>query len=94
MQVENKFFNWVLNRSDLLAESTPGAPLVEIVGNNRLLIENHCGVADYGRNEIHVKVSYGAICVQGTCLQLVQMSKQQLLISGCINSVCLLRGDR
>lgn len=92
MQVQNNFFNWVFNRADLLTEPTPGDPLIEIVADRRVLIENHCGVTVYGGKEIRVKVSYGMVCVQGKRLELARMSKQQLVITGCLDSVSLLRG--
>ena len=93
MQMINKIFDWALKNADLLSETRPGLPLVEIAGDKRLLIENHCGVTVYGCKEIRVNVSYGMVCVQGSCLELVRMTDQQLVITGCLDSVTLLRGD-
>lgn len=66
-------------------------PLVEISGEKRVLIENHRGVSQYGREQICVKVSYGQLSVRGNGLTLAQMTKEQLVICGRIDGVSLLR---
>lgn len=76
---------------DLPEEPIPGQPLVEIAGSNRVLIEHHCGVTEYGRNQICVKVKYGKLCVQGKGLELARMTRSVLIISGCIDCVRLER---
>ena len=77
--------------ADLSAEPLPGQPIVEIAGDRRVLIENHFGVKEYSREKIGVKVKYGLVCVCGCNLELVRMTKEQLLISGRIDAVTLIR---
>ncbi len=81
--------SWV---ADLPDEPIPGRPLVEIIDNSRVLIENHNGVNEYGHNLIRIKVKFGSICVCGSNLELVRMTKGQLIISGLIEGVQLCRG--
>lgn len=81
----------VTNGLDLPAEPIPGQPLVELIGERRVLIENHDGVTQYGREKICVKVKYGQIAVQGCGLELARMTKEQLIICGRIDSVTLMR---
>lgn len=90
--MKNNFFDWLMDRTDLLTEPTPGVTLVELAGDKRVLIENHGGVTVYGHREIRIRVSYGMLCVQGTNLELARMSKQQLIITGCIECVSVFRG--
>lgn len=90
--MERKIFDWMTARADLMTEAIPGATLVEISGDRRVLVECHGGVTTYGNKEIRVKVSYGIICVHGTGLELVRMTKQQLVICGCIDCISLVRG--
>lgn len=78
--------------ADLPDEPTPGLPLIEIIDNSRVLIENHKGVNEYGQNLIRIKVKYGSVCVCGQKLELSRMSKGQLIISGIIDSIQLCRG--
>jgi sporulation protein YqfC len=77
---------WAANLPD---EPTPGEPLVEIIGNRQVLIENHNGVSEYGESLIRVKVKFGTICVSGCNLELARMTKGPLIISGLIESVKL-----
>lgn len=78
--------------SPLYSETLPGEPLIEIVGNRRVLIEHHKGVTAYSCNEIRICVSYGQICICGTNLELMCMTKDQLAVTGRINNILLLRG--
>lgn len=78
--------------AELPAEPLPGQTLVELAGDQRVLIERHMGVTQYGCNEILVKVSFGYVQVCGCALELARMSKQQLVITGRINGVSLHRG--
>lgn len=78
---------------DLPGESLPGQVLVEITGENRVLIEHHCGVREYSRERIGVKVKFGLVQICGSCLELKCMTKEQLVISGRIDSVILKRRD-
>jgi len=73
------------------SDALPGMPLVEIIGQCRVLIENHKGVSAYCANRIHINVSYGELCVCGSGLKLAYMSKQRLVITGRIESVALCR---
>ncbi len=77
---------------DLPGESVPTLPLIEIAGEHRVLVENHKGVIGYGDHEICVKVKFGHIKVSGSQLMLSKLTKQQLVISGSIDSVSLCRG--
>ncbi len=77
--------------TDLQGEHLPGVPVVEIAGGNRVLIERHNGVLEYGCQRIRVRVSYGIVCVLGSQLELTRMTKQQLIISGHVDCVQLQR---
>lgn len=78
-------------RLDLPGEAFPGQVLVEIAGENRVLIEHHCGVREYSPERISVKVKYGLLQICGSCLELRCMTKEQLVISGRIDCVMLKR---
>jgi sporulation protein YqfC len=77
--------------TDLQGEAFPGQPLVEIYGERRVLIEHHGGVTEYGRERIQVKMRYGYVCICGTCLELARMTAEQLIITGRIDSVNIIR---
>lgn len=71
----------------------PGQCLVELAGQQRVLIENHQGVRAYSRECILVKVNFGCVRVWGSCLELAKMTRDQLVILGSIEGVRLLRRD-
>lgn len=77
--------------SELESEALPGLPILEIAGDRRVLIERHGGVLEYGPERIRIRVAYGTVCITGCGLELVRMSRQQLVISGRVDSVCLQR---
>ena len=74
----------MMMRMDLPCEVPPGTSLVEIIGNRRIFIENQMGVFSYSRCSITVKVRCGFVCVTGENLELQQMTKDHLVISGLI----------
>lgn len=80
------------NAADLPDAPIPGLPLIELAGDARVLMENHCGVTEYGKERICVKVKFGQVCVCGQDLNLAKMTKSQLVICGRIQSVELYRG--
>lgn len=82
------------DEADLAAEPLPGQPVVEIAGEHRVLIENHAGVKGYSRERIVVKVKFGAVCVCGCGLEMMRMTKEQLVIRGRIDAVTLQRREK
>ena len=78
-------------RLALPGETMPGMPVAELAGDRRVLIEGHRGVTEYCREQVTVKVSYGCLRVTGCGLELRQMSRQQLVICGRIDSIQLRR---
>ena len=94
MRQRRSFWETMADAADLKSEPRPGEPLVELVGQCRDLIENHMGVMGYGCDEIRVKVKYGQVIICGQKMMLSRMTKDQLLISGCIDSVRLCRRER
>lgn len=77
--------------ANLPGELPPGMPVVEIAGERRVLIERHSGMVEYSRERICVRVCYGIVCVSGAGLELSLMTSQQLVISGQIDCVQILR---
>ena len=78
-------------RLDLPGETLPGQVLVEIAGESRVLVEHHLGVREYTRQRIGIQVKFGLIQVTGDCLALRRMTREQLVITGRIDSVVLNR---
>lgn len=73
-------------------EPLPGIPLVELCGYERVLIENHKGIVQYGSDNICVKVKFGVIKISGEELQLAYMTSEKVVICGIIRNISLTRG--
>lgn len=91
MQKGRNFFEYILEQPSLNPEAVPGQPIIEIAGDHRVLIENHHGVAAYGKEKILVNVKFGSVCICGCSLEILHMTKEQLVIYGRIDSVGLHR---
>ncbi len=77
--------------TDLAGQPLPGLPIAEIAGDSRVLVENHFGVKEYSSERIRIRVKYGHLCICGCGLQLMRMTKEQLVVCGRIDSVTLHR---
>ena len=93
MDRANRFWEQLSRQADLPDEVFPGQPLIEIVGDRRVLIEHHRGVREYGPDKICVNVSYGFIQVLGQNLHLRCMTRSQLVICGRICGIALIRKE-
>ena len=89
MRRGHNFFVHLMNESSM--DVVSGQPIIEIGGDRRVLIENHQGVAAYGREKILVHVNFGSVCICGGNLEMLHMTKEQLVIYGRIDSVGLQR---
>ncbi len=64
-----------------------GASRVTITGCSRVQIENHRGIAEYGRERICVRCGRMTVRITGSCLELRAMNSDDLLITGMICAV-------
>ena len=89
----DKMFDWLMMRMGLPSELPPGKTLIEMVGDCRILVENHFGVISYDDENVRVKTSYGELSVHGINLKLACMSKVRLVITGQFFQISFFRGD-
>ena len=64
-------------------------PVVEIVGTGRVLVENHKGIIEYETDCIGIRMTYGVLKIQGCDLELVQITSQQLVVTGNVEAIFL-----
>ena len=83
--------NLLRQLEDLTGESLPARSVIEIAGDNRVLIEHHGGVREYSREQIGVTVKFGTVQISGCGLELSRMTREQLVISGQIHAITLQR---
>lgn len=87
MEKGNSIWSQIRKSSECGFEDT----IVEIVGQGRVLIENHRGVVAYGNEKILVNVKFGCISICGQNLTMIHMTRDQLVIRGMIHAVNLQR---
>lgn len=85
------FLERLADEADIFSEPLPGQSIVEIAGDRRLLIENHFGVKAYSREKIAVQVKFGFVSICGCDLEIMRMTKDQLVIRGKIDAVAFQR---
>lgn len=76
---------------DLPGETVPGQSILELMGDSRVLIEHHRGVQEYTREKISVKLRFGSVTVCGYGLELIHMTREQLVIRGRIDGISIHR---
>lgn len=90
MKKNQSILKQVIHGSEIHVQSFSAAPLIEIVGCGRVLIENHISIASYDTQQIYIRVKYGMVLIQGDTLKLAYMSKEKLVVTGKIGSIHLL----
>ena len=83
----------VIHGSEIHVQPLSATPLVEVIGYERVLIENHVSIASYDTQQIYIRVKYGMIRIQGDALKLAYMSKEKLVITGKVGSIHLLNSN-
>ena len=91
MAREHRLLEKLADEMDLPGEPIPGQSILELAGDGRILIENHLGITQYGREKICVKVRFGSIALGGCNLELERMTREQLVITGRIDTVSIHR---
>ena len=94
MKQQNRILRQLELRAQLSGQPLPGIPIVELAGDRRVLIEHHCGVRVYSEDRVCVGVCFGSIEIDGSQLEILQMSSDCLVITGIIDSVKLERSSR
>lgn len=56
--------------------------LIEIIGTQRILVENYLGLISYDSNQIVIRTHFENICVKGENLMLRFMHSERLVITG------------
>ncbi len=87
-----KMIERITDAAQLQNEALPGRSIVELYSDRRVLIEVHRGILSYDTEKIQIRVKYGILCICGSCLEVTKMTVQQLVISGQIDSLHLIRG--
>lgn len=62
-------------------------PVVKIIADNEVIIENHKGISEYTNLFLKIYTSIGVICISGESLFIKEIDKDVILVSGKIDSL-------
>lgn len=91
MEKRKPMLSLIAEAVDAPQELLPGTPLIEITGSQRVLIENHCGITEYERELIRVKLPFGEVILRGSSMKITRMMKSKLVIVGNLSGLELER---
>lgn len=75
-------------RENFLAEDLdPRLPHVEVVGDRRVLIENHQGILEYSDTVMRVALGGMELCISGEDMDLRVLTLHELTIAGKIRAL-------
>jgi sporulation protein YqfC len=77
---------------DLSAEITMDLPLIMLVGQQKLYIENHKGISLYMSDKIKIRVKPGYVIITGSELVIGEIKTENLSISGQISGIFYEKG--
>ena len=88
-----RLFRHLTDRLELQGEALPGQSILELLGDGRVLVENHEGILQYSLDQLTVGTSFGRLLITGEALRLTHMSGQLLIISGGIRRIDVSRRE-
>jgi sporulation protein YqfC len=66
-------------------------PALHLTGGERLLMENHRGLLEFGKTKIRVASSAGIVEIAGENLDIKSVGREDLLVTGNISSIIINR---
>ena len=84
-RVKRKIDKWL----EMPAEIISNEPKITIAGFNEMLIENYKGILEYEEIYIRINTHIGIININGFNLKLEQMTEDDILVTGKIDSMTL-----
>lgn len=73
-------------------QTLPGVPIVELYADRRVLIEGRCAILQYEATCIMLRCCLFNICVCGSKLCIIELSGNQLIITGNISQISMRKG--
>jgi len=82
-----KRFSKINEFLEMPEEITTDKPKITILGFEELVIENYKNILEYEEIFIKINTYRGAININGVNLKLIQMNKEDIMITGKIDSI-------
>ncbi|WP_406677969.1 sporulation protein YqfC [Moorella sp. ACPs] len=72
---------------ELPADAVLDLPRLTLVGNSRLVVENHRGISEYQPDLVRLKLSTGELEIKGTGILLREIKPDAIALEGTIQSL-------
>lgn len=83
----DKFFNQLSEYYDLPEDVIINLPIINMAGNQKMVIENHEGIVQYTDSQISIKIKKSLLIVEGVELKILQYAKDEIMIKGKIITI-------
>lgn len=87
-----KLLSRAIDAANLEADLIPGTAIIELIGNDRVLVENHISITEYTDQSVWIRMKFGSVCILGKDLIIHKMCREQLVIEGNISSIEIAKG--
>lgn len=77
------------NALELQEDIMLNLPLMHLTGGQRLVVENHKGVAEFDGTHVRIRAAKGYVLVQGEQLLVGSIGRDDIVITGNIQSVTM-----
>ncbi|EYE88120.1 sporulation protein YqfC [Fervidicella metallireducens AeB] len=67
---------------ELPKEVLSETPVIKIIGNNEIYIENHKGILEYGTNRIRINTVLGVLVIEGYNFEISEINQEDIKITG------------
>ena len=84
---ESNFRQRLAEIFDLPQEVILDLPLISIVGNLNLKVENHRGIIKYTPELVEIKIKRGQLIIEGRQLNIEQIKKEKVVVVGKIDNL-------
>lgn len=94
-RLKKKLNEWTSQVIDLPPDVTLDLPRITLIGNQRIMIENHRGLVHFSSEQLKLAVHNGILELQGSELMICTISTDEISIEGEINEFkYLMNGNR
>ena len=77
----------VSSKLDIPKDIALNIPVIKMVGDSEILIENHKGILEYKLSILRIKSDLGEISLEGSNIEIKDISDEMIFVTGKIDSL-------
>lgn len=83
----NRVKNHISKNKEIPSDVVLGVPILKLIGQTELLIENHRGIIEYTDCNIRIQTKLNQIEIVGTNLKILYYTNEEIRIDGIIKEI-------